>query len=316
MTERGKDLMSNSASEKTILVGIDGGGSKCLARLETLDGTFLGSGLGGPANPLHGLERAQNSIVTSVANALEDAGMKSDQFSNVIAGVALAGVNLPSLYNVMMAWDHPFKSIYLTTDLHAACLGAHRGQDGAVIVVGTGSCGYLSMGNESLVLGAHGFLLGDMGSGAWIGLEAVKAILLADDNLGPQTKLTAAVCEKLDTDPLGLIEHLSKASSNEFAKLAPLVFAAVEQGDELAAEIIRVGAAYIESVANQLLESNPPRLSMIGGISPLLFDWFDEALIERISPPLEQPEQGALYFARAELEKANERAGEQSLVAS
>jgi len=316
MTARGKNLMSNSVGDKTILVGIDGGGSKCIARLETPEGTYLGSGLSGPANPLYGLERAQNSIVTSVAYALEDAGLDQDQFPNIIAGVALAGVNLPSLYDLIMAWDHPFKSMYLTTDLHAACLGAHQGQDGAVIVVGTGSCGYLSMADEQLMLGAHGFLLGDMGSGAWIGLEAVKALLLADDDLGPKTCLTTLVCEKLGRKPLGLIEELSKASSNDFARLAPLVFAAVEQGDVVATDIICRGAAYIESIAHKLLAKNPPRLSMIGGISPLLFDWFSEDLRDKISPPLDQPEQGALYFARAELQKAAGLTGLSALAAN
>ena len=303
--------MSNSVGGKLLIVGIDGGGSKCLARLETLDGAYLGSGLGGPANPLHGLERAQNSILTSVANALEQAGLGRDQFSNVIAGVALAGVNLPSLYKVMMDWDHPFKAFYLTTDLHAACLGAHRGEGGAVIVAGTGSCGYLSTSGDTLTVGAHGFLLGDMGSGAWIGLEAIKAVLLADDGLGPQTKLSTMICDKLDSDTLGLIDLLSKASSSEFAQLAPLVFAAVEQGDAVATNIVSTAAAYIESVANKLLAKTPPRLSMIGGIAPLLFDWFSEALIEKISPPLDQPEEGALYFARSKMQQVSTVATEE-----
>jgi len=149
-------------------------------------------------------------------------------------------------------------------------------------------------------------MLGDKGSGAWIGLEAVKAILLADDQLGQQTLLTKVICDKLECKPLDLIELLSKAASSDFAKLAPAVFECVERGDELATEIIQSGAHYIENLARKLLVNKPPRLSMIGGISPLLVEWFKEDLIEQILPPLDQPEQGALYFARAEFDKQNQ----------
>ncbi len=292
--------MSNSPAESVYFVGVDGGGSKCRARLESESGEFLGEGLGGPANPLHGIERAKESILSSVKQALAQAGLDDSNLSQVVAGLGLAGVNLPSLYEVINTWDHPFKALYLTTDLHAACLGAHRGGDGAVIVVGTGSCGFSSIKESTLVLGAHGFVLGDKGSGAWLGLEAVKALLLADDDLGPSTVLTKLVDEKLGLDPLALIEYLSSAKSSDYAKLAPLVFSAVEKNDAVATAIVKEGAAYIEAIAKKLLALNPPRLSMIGGISPLLLDWFSEDVVEKISPPLDQPEEGAVHFARAQ----------------
>ena len=58
----------------------------------------------------------------------------------VVAGLGLAGVNLPGLYQKINEWHHPFKEMFLTTDLHTACIGAHKGADGAVIITGTGSC--------------------------------------------------------------------------------------------------------------------------------------------------------------------------------
>lgn len=55
-------------------------------------------------------------------------------------------------------------------------MGAHTRDEGAVMIAGTGSCGYSFVNGKATILGAHGFPFGDKCSGAWIGLEAVKAV--------------------------------------------------------------------------------------------------------------------------------------------
>ncbi len=162
-----------------LFIGIDGGGTKCRARLLSTEDKVLGTGLGGSANPFHGEAQAKASIVCAVNMALADAGLPSTEIANLIAGVGLAGVNLPSVFDAMNQWDHPFKKMYLTTDLHIACLGAHNRDEGAVLIAGTGSCGYSFVNGKATIVGGHGFPFGDKCSGAWIGLEAVKAVLLA-----------------------------------------------------------------------------------------------------------------------------------------
>ncbi|TQV78922.1 ATPase [Exilibacterium tricleocarpae] len=283
-----------------LFLGIDGGGSKCKARLVAPDGEYLGSGLAGPANPVNGIEKTGEAITRAAALALQEAGFDAGAMANVVAGVALAGVNVPGLWQAINGWGHPFKHMYLTTDLHAACLGAHRGEDGAVIVVGTGSCGYASVGGKTLTLGAHGFQLGDKGSGAWMGLKAVQAVMLADDGLAPATALTGSIRAFYNCQVLELIELFAGARSCEFACLAPLVFDLADRGDATAGAIVNEGAAYIEALAAKLLSLDPPRLSMIGGVSTRLLPRLSAALIERISAPLEQPEVGSVYFAQAE----------------
>ena len=292
--------MANEVNDKSLFLGIDGGGSKCKARLVSGRGEFLGSGLSGPANPLHDFERTQQSIREATELALDDAGLDHSEIKNLIAGVALAGVNVPSVFNTMNNWAHPFLEMHLSTDLHAACLGAHQGKDGAVIIVGTGSCGYASMNGEKTILGAHGFQLGDKGSGAWIGAEALRAVLMADDELAPATILTDAITRFYNCAVLDLIDTMSGAKSCDFARLAPLVFDLAEKGDEVALSILKDGAAYIEAIARKLLSLQPPRLSMIGGISARMMPLFDPAIAAEVSLPLEQPEAGSVYFAQTE----------------
>ncbi len=288
----------NRADDDTIFLGIDGGGSKCRATLADSKGQFLGTGLAGPANPFQDTRQAMESIVESSELALKDAGLPTQNITDLIAGVGLAGVNLPRFYDNMNSWKHPFRAMFLTTDLHIACLGAHGGEDGAVMVAGTGSCGYYHVDGKSYICGAHGFPFGDKGSGAWIGLEAVKAVLLASDGLGPATSLESAIYAHMQTDSLGIIENLAGAASNQYAKFAPLVFAAAADNDTVARGILTEGAAYLGDIAEKLCASEPPRISFLGGLGQYIIPWLKPAVSARFSPALQEPDFGAIFFAR------------------
>lgn len=291
-------MSSSKESDDTLYLGVDGGGSKCRACLVTSSGEIIGTGLSGPANPLNGLARTLESIEDASRQALTSAGIAASSLSKVVAGIGLAGVNLPGQYERVASWKYPFSRCYLTTDLHVACLGAHRGGDGAVIVVGTGSCGFSTVDGESVSLGGHGFLLGDKGSGAWMGLKAVKSVLSAADGLSESTQLTQAVRDIYQVSGLDIIEQLSQSSSSDFAKLAPKVIEAAAVGDRVAVDIVSNGADYISALARKLLIMKPPRLSLIGGISGPLSSWLANDVVEHIEKPLDQPEMGAVYFAR------------------
>jgi len=293
-------MQLNSSGDDLLYMGIDGGGSKCRATLVSSADELLGTGVAGPANPFQDEQQAFDSVMESARLALEDAGLAIEDSARVVAGVGLAGVNLPRFYDLVQQWEHPFKQMFLATDLHIACLGAHDGQDGAVMVAGTGSCGYSYVDGQSNIVGAHGFPFGDKGSGAWIGLEAIKAVLLASDGLGPMTSLDVLISRQLGIQTLDIIEEMAGAASNKYAKLTPLVFAAANEGDAVAVQIIERGAEYLNSVARKLLEANPPRLSLLGGVGKYIFPSLDPAIAARFEPPLHQPEYGAIYFARQE----------------
>ncbi len=293
--------------EQSLFIGIDGGGTKCRARIMTADQQVLGTGVGGPANPFHGVQQAIDSIRTATELAAQEAGLSPADVGELIAGVGLAGVNVPSLFTVMNNWQHPFKQMFLTTDLHIACLGAHDRDEGAVMIAGTGSCGYSFVNDQALFLGGHGFPIGDKGSGAWMGLEAIKAILLASDDLGPQTSLTESVGEFLQAKGVMIVDKMCGAKSSEYAKLAIFVVDAADAGDQVAISIVKDGAAYMSGVARKLWATNPGRMSIIGGLAPRLIPWMDKDMAENLSPALFQPEFGAVYFARRSLAKRNKQ---------
>ncbi|WP_288130833.1 N-acetylglucosamine kinase [Microbulbifer sp.] len=289
-------------SREILYVGVDGGGSKCRASIFDADRRLLGTGVSGPANPLHGYAQTIDSIVRSAALAVADAGLPAETMGQLVAGVGLAGVNMPRLYNEMSAWVHPFKQMFLTTDQHSACLGAHRGGDGAVIIAGTGSVGYSYVNGRSEIVGGHGFPHGDKGSGAWLGMEAVKYLLMAMEGLAQDSQLKAELQKVLDTeDPYDVIELMAGKPSSQYAKLAVPVVECAEADDPVAVAIMRDGAAYISDLADKLMEGKPPRLAMIGGLAPRLKPWLKPHVAERVSDPLDPPELGCVYFAQHSL---------------
>lgn len=295
--------------EQTLYIGIDGGGTKCRASIMTADLQVLGTGVGGPANPFQGVQQAKDSIRTAAELALIDAGLPPSAMSELIAGAGLAGVNVPSLYDVMSAWEHPFKDMHLTTDLHIACLGAHNRDEGAVMICGTGSCGYSYVGDQPLFVGGHGFPIGDKGSGAWMGLEAIQAVLLAYDNLGPQTILSESIGEFLQASGVMIVDRMFGAKQGDYAKFAIFVVDAADAGDAVAISIAKDGAAYMSGVARKLWATNPGRMSIIGGLAPRLIPWMDADMVANLSPALYQPEFGAVYFAKQRVQLANNNQG-------
>ncbi len=289
--------MNNNNLEEYFL-GVDGGGSKCKAVIMSPDHKILGTGISGPGNPLHGFEQATHSITESAKLALADAGLSHVSLDQLIAGVGLAGVNLPVLYDQMSEWQHPFKQMFLATDLLIACLGAHQGDDGAVVITGTGSCGFSYVDGKPFMVGAHGFPHGDKGSGAWFGLQAAKNVLLSIDGLVAPSLMNDVLLNKLGCeDEISLVEAIAGKPATYYAQLANLVFDAAEEGDEVAKNIVEEGAEYINGVVKTLGARNPPRISMIGGLTPRLKPWLNKEVQTRLSEPLSPPEVGSVIFA-------------------
>ncbi|MBA6230605.1 MULTISPECIES: N-acetylglucosamine kinase [unclassified Colwellia] len=294
--------MLSSSDNKEIFLGIDGGGSKCKAIVMSGDNKILGTGIAGPANPLHGYEQAINSIAESAKLALKDAEIDESELGHIVAGVGLAGVNLPALFKQMSNWQHPFKKMYLTTDLLVACLGAHNGKDGAVIITGTGSCGFSYVEGHSYIVGAHGFPHGDKGSGAWFGLQAAKQSLLSLDGLIPPSSINDKILALLKVkDDVELVEVIAGKPAAFYARMANLVFDSAEEGDKLALAIVNEGAEYISHVAKQLLKQHPPEISLIGGLTPRIKPWLDIDLQAKLIEPLYPPEVGSIIFAKQQL---------------
>lgn len=295
-------------SNHPLFLGIDGGGSKCKVVLSDANGQLLGEGLSGPANPVRGLDVAVASILEATEQALQKAGLPSDDKARLYVGAGLAGVNIPEYFQRVSTWRHPFKALFVTTDLHVACLGAHQGQDGAVMIAGTGSCGLASVAGRLLEIGGYGFPHSDQASGAWLGLRLVQEVLQAKDGLAPQTMLGELLGESLgQSSALAIASHFLHASPTEFAKFAPLVFHAAKAGDAFAQRLLEEAAAALNQMAERLLAFEPPSLALLGGVAEQLKPYLAASVQQKITPVQQAPELGAVFFAKQKMHKVHQQ---------
>src|SRR5688572_29035010 len=187
--------------KRTLLLGVDGGGTRCRARLTSWAGDVLGESVAGPANIRFGLEQSFVAVLQATAECLEKADLPLGDAERIVACLALAGASEPDELAKARAYKNPFHKALITTDAHAACTGAHGGRDGAIIIVGTGSIGWGMRHGRAVRVGGWGFPLSDEGSGAWLGREALRRVLLAHDSRAEWSGLLTSLFKKFHGNP-------------------------------------------------------------------------------------------------------------------
>lgn len=284
-----------------LLLGIDGGGTRCRARLEGMGAQYAGvrgEGVAGPANPHQDFNAAVASIAEAAAAALAAAELPRDAMTELVVVAGLAGVNIPAYRTAMLAWPHPFRRFTVCTDLHIANVGAHGGGDGALIITGTGCAGVASVGGVELLLGGYGFPHADQGSGAWLGLEAVRAVLLATDGLGPDTRLREVLEGQLGGSGVALVEAIARGRSVEFARLAPLVFDQARAGDAVAVALVAAAADYLSRMAERFIVAGAARVAFVGGLAEPITPFLSDLVQAHQVAPVAEPVAGAVELAR------------------
>jgi glucosamine kinase len=283
-------------------LGIDGGGTKCKARLEDVQGNLLAEATSGPANAARHLTGSVKAVLEATEKAIAKSNIKGLALKHIHAGIGLAGINIPQVKQAFLQQSLPFASWQITTDLHIACLGAHLGQNGAIVIVGTGSSGVAIHNGQQLELGGHGFVVGDKGSGAWLGKMAISHCLETLDGLSPNNLLCEQVMGLLNChNTYDIVSLTLEAKPVFYASIAPLILQLAASQQEDALLLVNQAATYINKICQRLLSGNGDRLSLIGGITQALMPYLDSQLQAIIQPALATPEQGAILYSKTKL---------------
>jgi N-acetylglucosamine kinase-like BadF-type ATPase len=161
-------------------------------------------------------------------------------------------------------------SVAVTSDAVTAHLGALAGRPGAVLAAGTGAVavGVGADGTVTLVDG-WGQWLGDEGGGAWVGREALRAVVRARDGRAGSTALTAAARRRfgdLAALPATLAADGNPAAAT--AAFAPDVVAAADAGDDVALAVLRrAAAALAETTCAAVRACGVPTAAVVGGLA-------------------------------------------------
>jgi glucosamine kinase len=278
-------------------IGVDAGGSHCRSRLVDGSGRVIGTGATGPANARIGVGKLYEALIEVTRQATNAAGLGDADLPSIHAGFGIAGISRPGVRESLAALEFPFASSAYETDAVIANMGAHGGGDGAILILGTGSIAQIRMNGIDFAIGGYGFPISDEGSGAALGLSAVRHALRALDGRSARTALGLAVADRFGQSVPKAIEWMDRAAPRDYAAIAPLVMEFAESGDAIARSIVEDAAQHVERFIETIFERGAPRCALAGGLAPRMKNWLRARTVERLSEPQGDPLDGALMLA-------------------
>jgi len=255
-------------SRMKLVLGVDAGGTASRAVVATMDGTVVGRGEAGPGNPTSAGPAAAGAIGTAVRRALGD-----HDPAGVTAGVAgLAGVAVLTEPAIAAAFAEQWRRRGLTCpitvvgDAVTAFAAGTAAPAGSVLIAGTGAVA--ARIEDRRVAGTAdglGWLLGDEGSGLWLGLQAVRAVARSwppatGDGLAGRIAAHTGVRSCDD-----LVHWAASRPPAAFATLAPLVCASAAAGDPLAARLTAEAGDRLVATLGELRTPDGP-VVLAGGL--------------------------------------------------
>ncbi|ODN69105.1 Glucosamine kinase GspK [Methylobrevis pamukkalensis] len=201
------------------------------------------------------------------AEVFARAGLAPEVVRETAAGFGLAGAVKSGNAEAFRAVAPPFATLALIGDSEIACLGAHGGGDGAILVLGTGSQGLMIAGGRTMTVGGWGFALSDGGSGAVLGRAALRRALAAAEGLAPASAFTAALMTAFDDRPDRMLEFARHAAPRDWAAHAPAVFTHAAAGDPVAAALLAEAAGDVAALLDRLAALGATRIALVGGLA-------------------------------------------------
>lgn len=260
------------------IVGIDGGGTHTRGVLyrnkQILANSLAGTSRIGSVGFGESCERTLNVIL----DLCRQAEIESSEIDALVVG--LAGVWLDEekrrvaslLRTLAKSQNMILNDLLVVSDAEIALEGALDGEDGIIIIVGTGSIGLAKDGDSIFRCGGWGIELDDEGSGAWIGREGMTAVVRDLDGRGKSTSLTNSISKlsnSIDIENPRTIVKAFAEKSFEYYMISPLVMQCAIDGDEVCLEIIERAAEHLTELPLTLAKkfnSKKVKVALMGGI--------------------------------------------------
>src|SRR5436190_11403468 len=303
------------------VLGIDAGGTKTVCLLADEHGTIFAEARGPGANLHAAGELAVEKVLHEVMEeaigdrAIDNRPIVPDAICLGIAGVDRA--DEAQLVRAIMRRIGYKSRILVVNDALIALVAGARDDPGILINAGTGSIVYgRNATGEAARAGGWGHMIGDEGSGYWIGREALAAVMRASDGRGPATALTDEILSYFNVDDesrLPRIVYDRDVPRRSVAALGPIAQRVAEEGDAVAVRILERAADELvlaaRSVASRLeMRGDAFTFYLAGGVFrvvPWLVHELPRRLIE-VAPRCQvqvldaEPATGAVWLALAE----------------
>jgi N-acetylglucosamine kinase-like BadF-type ATPase len=291
------------------VLGLDAGGTKTICLLANEEGAIVASARRGGAN----LQAAGELEVEKVLHDVMEEVLEGTDIVPAAICLGVAGVDRPDDFAVVrgiMRRIGRMMRVLVVNDALIALEAGAPAQPGIVIISGTGSIAYgRNDSGRAARAGGWGYVLGDEGSGYWIGRAALRAVLLEAEDRGPRTALTPMLLEHFGVPaPQGLIHHVYHGAlkPSSIGALSACVQNAFDQRDAVASAILHEAARELEaaalSVARRLEIVGTPFPFVLAGRIFRAIPWLAAELSQRL--PAESPGSRAELLAREPAEGA------------
>lgn len=272
------------------VLGIDAGGTKTVCYLADGEGRVLGEGRSSGANlHAHGELEVEKVLHAVIEQALGEQAMRPDAVCVGVAGVDRHEDD--RLMRGIMRRLGLGAQTLIVNDALVALVAGVGDEPGVVLIAGTGSIAYgVNQDNVAARAGGWGHVLGDEGSGYWIGREALMAVVREADGRGPATRLTPLILEHFT---LGRVDGLVRQVYDDQMRrasvhaLGPVVDRARSEGDVVAAEILKGAASELTRAAASVIERlgmrGVPFQTVLSGSMFRLIPWLADDVGKRLA---------------------------------
>lgn len=293
--------------QEKLYLGVDGGGTHCRmlladsllkplaeARIERKSNLQVDEGAS-----------AYSAVIELTGMVFREAGLAPESAQRTYACFGMAGGRLESSRAAFEARPFPFARVKVFDDIDIARAGALEGEDGAALIIGTGSAGLGIMAGKRYQIGGWGFHVGDTMSGAILGRELLRISLLAHEGLRPASDLTRAAMAKFGGDANRLMNWSFSANGPDaparpadYGEHARLVLDYVDRADPVALELLEFQLKSIDQYVDWFRAKGARAIAIVGGLGRGLHDRLVERYGTIIVEPKSTPLQGALILAR------------------
>ena len=218
-------------------IGVDAGGTHSTAIAYDLNGKELGRAEGGPGQINADYEGGINNIADTVNELLDKIDGDCMRVLVGIAGLSVVG-NAPEVAATISSRINNLPTRAITDSLLALYSGL-EGEDGALVIAGTGSVFNGLQDGHLIAVGGYGNILGDEGSGYAIAKSAMQSALLSWDKR--EDNALIPMFTKFFN-----VEHMAecnakfyKMANSEVAGMAVHVAKLADQGDPDASAVIK-----------------------------------------------------------------------------
>jgi len=238
-------------------LGVDAGGSKTLAVITDHNGRMIASGQSGPGNHQIHVEMARANIQEATNQALQAAGLEPNQIR--YAGFGLAGADREADYQILrpMIKSLGFPKYEIVCDTISALRAGTTRPYGVVVICGTGmNCAGINPQGATLQCGGFGYAYGDFGGGRELAIEAFRSVIRSWEGRSKATSLTSLILTKLGYGSVEqMFHHFLDHHKEVPSELAPLLFTAAADGDEIASRILQLQGMELGLSAKAVIEN-------------------------------------------------------------